>query len=630
EPIDNGISLQLAQAFVQDPLELRPPAITSFSLYVYNTTELDLATELQTTLATYSIAAAGVIEESFLGQNGVMAAAYSPDGLFFGMGKATQLPDGRVIVFVGRSVADTADTFQQLFTIIETSMVTDTTISPTPPQYGINWITESTAADGETAFLDLADITLAPHNDIRDGVLFAVDSFPQVGLIQINPHNGMVENQYAIPDEGLAQALVASSDGTIYVADVVCGCVQEFQTNSGWQQPVMSDFSADAPYSLTVDNDGNLYATDILDGEIVVRVYRNGQEETITFSEPLFSQPLLATNRANQVFALDESGELFSLEDGVFVSHTTLNTTGNITDVAFDAFNRPATTSSDGIFIFDAQGEVIENIGNLIASPDSFVAGDIYSPRSVAISADNTIYVVDSDGTYSRINAFNRGIAQHRLGNLQLVSDVVVGGTLTRDSGRHSWLFAGNSGEEIVLSAIDASGFGAVNVALRLYAPDGQEIAFNLDADSEEAILPTIFDAQLGPLTLPTSGIYYVAVEREDGEGDYRLALTTTKNSTYPATLNGFLEEAIPRQRWQIEFTAGDTIHITLAAQTANLDPIIRLYGADGSLIAENDDGEFIAPDAELIFTVPNNGVYLVEATRFSGFGPYLLTIEGE
>ncbi|RMG81764.1 MAG: hypothetical protein D6712_15740, partial [Chloroflexi bacterium] len=32
EPIDNGISLQLAQAFVQDPLELRPPAITSFSL----------------------------------------------------------------------------------------------------------------------------------------------------------------------------------------------------------------------------------------------------------------------------------------------------------------------------------------------------------------------------------------------------------------------------------------------------------------------------------------------------------------------------------------------------------------------------------------------------------------------
>lgn len=66
---------------------------------------------------------------------------------------------------------------------------------------------------------------------------------------------------------------------------------------------------------------------------------------------------------------------------------------------------------------------------------------------------------------------------------------------------------------------------------------------------------------------------------------------------------------------------AGETIQIIVNAKGGDIDPYARLYGPDGTLLAEDDDGggkRNVLIDA---FTVPQAGQYRVRVTNFSSSG---------
>ena len=81
------------------------------------------------------------------------------------------------------------------------------------------------------------------------------------------------------------------------------------------------------------------------------------------------------------------------------------------------------------------------------------------------------------------------------------------------------------------MTALENGAGGALDLALRLIGPEGGEIAYNDNHDSEELLNPT--DAQIAQVMLPSSGSYQVIVEQVDGVGSYTLGLI----ETHPFTL---------------------------------------------------------------------------------------------
>lgn len=84
------------------------------------------------------------------------------------------------------------------------------------------------------------------------------------------------------------------------------------------------------------------------------------------------------------------------------------------------------------------------------------------------------------------------------------------------------------------------------------------------------------------------------------------------------------------------EGQAGQLAIITMTSERPEaLDPFVRLYGPDGALIGQDDDGAGNL-DARLVVRLPDTGTYEVEADTFDGgFGrrssrenPYTLTVE--
>lgn len=104
----------------------------------------------------------------------------------------------------------------------------------------------------------------------------------------------------------------------------------------------------------------------------------------------------------------------------------------------------------------------------------------------------------------------------------------------------------------------------------------------------------------------------------------------------YGQSVQGALNNRYPTHEWTFEGTAGDRIRITMVDPSGAglIDPQLRLIGPNELEIAVNDDVGALRPegmaerDALIEFTLPNSGVYVIEAGRFGGRGEYVLTLE--
>lgn len=85
----------------------------------------------------------------------------------------------------------------------------------------------------------------------------------------------------------------------------------------------------------------------------------------------------------------------------------------------------------------------------------------------------------------------------------------------------------------------------------------------------------------------------------------------------YGDTISGSITDEVFAQFYQFEGNAGDTIIIRVDRITNDLDPLIVLRDSLDNNLAINDD---ISPDnrnSEIIFTLPENGRYVISVTRY-------------
>lgn len=104
-------------------------------------------------------------------------------------------------------------------------------------------------------------------------------------------------------------------------------------------------------------------------------------------------------------------------------------------------------------------------------------------------------------------------------------------------------------------------------------------------------------------------------------------------------TVTGRITEDQPEQVYNFTGKAGDSVTITMLAEdTTELDTRVFLYTAEGyangdAAIAENDDAEdrsIGAFNSQIVeFALPDDGDYVVVASRLNGEGAFTLTVEG-
>ena len=503
------------------------------------------------------------------------------------------------------------------------ALAQEATVTPAPLSYGVLWFQRWTTAD-ETPFVSLVGAAYAPGN-----LLYTVDA--EAGVIQLDAGSGEVLKVYPHEKISAPSDIAADSAGNVYVADVSCQCILVLGVDGVWQ-PEIGGFGPGAPLSITVAPGSRVYATNYGDAGVLVQVFQSGSTQALSLPDNLTRQPLLAVDRSGHVLALTEHGSILGLQnDGFSTAFSLSAASSGMSDVAVDASdNLVLATSTEGILIV-RNGEVIDRLGRIVANFP--LAGEVVSPKGIALSPDGTIFWVDSDGQFGAVTAMSASLEAVRAGENRLTLDVPAQGTLSDTIPQQRWTFNAIAGQRVTINAVDAVRDSGLDVAIRLLAPDGSEEAYN--DDQQGADLYGLYDAQIPQHTLAASGAYTIVVERVQGEGAYTLGMTADRpfelNEDGVTRLEGYLQDVFPTQRWTFSGRAGQVFTITMQADPGGtLDPLLRLLAPNGEVLARNDDAAdpALGVNAQLVqVTLPVEGIYVIEASRYDGEGAYTLVI---
>jgi trimeric autotransporter adhesin len=191
------------------------------------------------------------------------------------------------------------------------------------------------------------------------------------------------------------------------------------------------------------------------------------------------------------------------------------------------------------------------------------------------------------------------------------------------------WTFTANSGDGIVLRM----GLTNINPWIRLYGPNGTLIGqgFNGSSGIRDADLQ-LRATNSGAFTVVASSLY------ENGTGGYLLTLAKTPGAVEvsPGDQGGALTNGYKHTGfidvgdldvWTFTANSGDGIVLRMGL--TNINPWIRLYGPDGTLIGQGFNGSSGIRDADLQLRATNSGAFTVVASSLyeNGTGGYLLTL---
>jgi len=257
------------------------------------------------------------------------------------------------------------------------------------------------------------------------------------------------------------------------------------------------------------------------------------------------------------------------------------------------------------------------------------------------ISGEGAELVIAADGAYViHVGAVAGGLGAYLL-SLDFtpapVADIErltyggsANGVLADDRPEESYLFSGESGDLITASARRESG-ADLSLILAIRAPDGTLIARDDSNDSDVAAIEG--------LRLPVTGTYRLVVSRFGGvtgqtAGRYTVALVGAAaarpvrgTTRYGAAAIGRLSDSTPLDRISFTGRAGDVIGITGMATSGDLDITLALEGADGVVLATNDDTN--GTDAAISpIQLPADGDYIVAVGRAgASAGNYTLNV---
>ena len=245
----------------------------------------------------------------------------------------------------------------------------------------------------------------------------------------------------------------------------------------------------------------------------------------------------------------------------------------------------------------------------------------------------------DTEGTYVlSVSQTPPEILGTRPDNARLIDyGMTVRGVIDDENFQRFYRFEARRGDvvAILLKRQDGSLIPAVRVLdaeLLVIAEDDDR-----DADGE---------ARLVALTLPQAGSYYVTAGRLDDHegrttGAYTLSLNGRPGITngealeinYDASTSGEITDDNVSEEYVFIGEAGDVIRISMERASGDLDPLVTLFDSDRKQIAFDDDS---GPEKDALltnFTLPQDGMYIIVASRFdqeqgTTQGAYVLTLE--
>ncbi len=247
-----------------------------------------------------------------------------------------------------------------------------------------------------------------------------------------------------------------------------------------------------------------------------------------------------------------------------------------------------------------------------------------------------------------------------------------AGGEITDDDFTDIYCFEGLEGDEIVISATATD--GDLDTLL-LLTDSGLEEALADNDDIERGNTNSQIE-----FTLPTDGAFVIIVTRynlEDGrtEGEYELTLELLGGPSadagddaggddgkedggssgsaagacddvelsgieieiiaYGDTVEDTVDDDTPVRVYCFEGAAGDQVTISMEATSGNLDTLLILADPEVTeTFAQNDDIRSGNTNSEIVFELPDDGAYLIFATRYqiadgSSEGRFSLTLDG-
>lgn len=585
------------------------------TLFVYTASP---ATALITALND-GLASAGYLlldygNDTIWGVTGLRANVISADRAAVGRVLAGRAPDGRIVVIGGGAPRISAADWETAFSALWESLSFSASAPPTPRLYRPAW-----RADGLPGIVGLAASTDA---------VYAVEA--ERGVTVLNAETGVNERTAPFPNPSQPTGIVQIDD-TAVIGDTVCRCLQRLLPDGTWGASY-GVFGGNAPVHLAADAAGTVYAIDEADGGYQLQIIGTDERATsVPLSFNAAAPPLVAASPVTADDAqimewlaslLDSSlsGAVSALaEDALMLRGWLPITPDQVRDVALHPAGDLVLALADGrIARLTTDLQLIE-----LFRADA-------QPRALAISPGGMIVTADEFGT---VIAYRDDLPANRSGHPMLRTGVPVIGTVTADATIQAWTYEGQTGERVTLAALDSSETDGLDIALRVYAPDGREIAYNDDHGGGD--LPGFYAAQIRDLVLESTGSYRVVVEWVQGtETPY--ALTLTRDHTFapssdaPANLTGRIFPSQPVERWVFDAAAGQSITVTMTGDTGDLDPVLTLYDPFGGRLAYNDDGRdpALGIDAQLFRVVlPADGQYIIEASRFAGAGSYDLIV---
>ena len=590
----------------QPALELRgDDGIISLALLPDTATDEELRPALEAALRHLNVTAYQLNETQWFGRAALSLTASSQSGNF---GRAGRLPDRRILVIAGHDLSEST------WNTVANSIVFSADSAPTAPTYSLVWRTQAPENVGEDMPVQLTGLAYSPF-----GQLYAVEATQGVLVFDLTTGEHLITYPFTNPSQPNSVAINPS--GAAYVADLTCHCLQTL-ANRAWG--TLGSFGGGAPFDVDAAPDSTLYAVDRNADGFALQVFRSGTSFALPLNFNGAAAPLVTVNSDGEVTVIEW---LSSLIDGdINGAVSTLENQSTALqfwlDMPPDAVNDAATSPEDNLILALTDGRIA-----LVGSDGSLseLVREDSTPRALTFAPDGTLFVAREDGS---IVARSANVTPQRTGNGTIMNDVPVQGTLNENVTRQDWRYAGTAGEQIAISAVDLTRTDALDMSVRLFGPDGGELAYNDDQLGLD--LYGRFDAQIADHVLREDGTYTIAVEWVQGTGTYTLGVSANRRfelSGDTATrLEGTLQDVFPVQRWIFEGHVGQVVTFTMLAESGDLDPALELLQPGGATLAYNDD----AYDPELginpqLFRVelPDDGIYVLEASRFEGSGRY-------
>lgn len=288
-----------------------------------------------------------------------------------------------------------------------------------------------------------------------------------------------------------------------------------------------------------------------------------------------------------------------------------------------------STTETNEIWAFEGAAGQIVNITLASSDPDQFNPDvdlrDSLGGVSTDSSGDRTTArirnaILPKAGTYYVRTGPGHNSTPYTL-TVSMGSSPTLTPGVTKEATSDEatlWSIDGQAGQIISASVVADVAF--TDLKLSLLASRGESLT-SVYADWETG------SARIPNYVLRTDGPKYLRVDGLDGQATYQLRVEQiqpaelTTGPSVTSTTDG-------ATFWTLAAEPGQIVQISLnATDDSGLDPILRLFDADGQQIDYNDDGGE-GLNSLLTTVLPGSSSYLVQADNYGGSGAFNLAVD--